>query len=166
MIHLIDVMTGEDRHLTDDAVIANEPLWSPDGKRLIYSGKDSSGFGTWMLEVDSGPARLVARDAVGIGWLFDGKRILALSESSMIDLVVVDVETGERSPVWPEMSRESGQPLRFRADDRGHRLVLLIGDEAGTHSLHELDLATLMTRRLAVLPPEAELIDWSDCLGR
>jgi dipeptidyl aminopeptidase/acylaminoacyl peptidase len=69
---LYDLESGDSRQLTSDPAYRDEyPLWSADGKTLLYARMDAKDeVSLWLLSIDSGEIRMVMEglSAGGQGW--------------------------------------------------------------------------------------------------
>jgi len=79
-IYLVDVGTGEERHLTPGLAgfKKQDPSWSPDGRRLVFTTDQSGYHNVAVLDLESGAVRiLTARnvDHARPKWSPDGDRI-------------------------------------------------------------------------------------------
>jgi TolB protein len=53
-IYLIDIVSGRERRLTEDAASDVSPVWSPDGKHLAFLSSREGGWAVYVLEIKSG----------------------------------------------------------------------------------------------------------------
>ncbi len=65
-IYVYSLDQGAPRRIREDFPIAREPVWLPDGERLVFAGRDSAGSqGWWITGLDaSPPVRVTALDAL------------------------------------------------------------------------------------------------------
>ncbi len=62
-IHLIDIVTGEERHLVPDSKEGNiDPAWSPDGEKIIFASNRSGSEEIWAIKVDGTELRQLTSD--------------------------------------------------------------------------------------------------------
>jgi len=89
---------GTDRmQLTFPPVEAQVPFISPDGARVVYA-TDS---GTFVIDINGGPAHKIYETSLNPMWSPDGKNVLLTTNSVGINssMQVIDPGTGKASPV-------------------------------------------------------------------
>ena len=89
---------GTDRmQLTFPPLEAHVPFISPDGARVLYT-TDS---GTFLIDINGGPAQKIYGTSLNPTWSLDGKTIIVTILSGGIDysMRMIDVGTGKASPV-------------------------------------------------------------------
>ena len=75
-IYVINANSSEERNLTGDAVSAGSPLWSPDGRKIVFwSGPDGNGWVS-VMNADGSKRRKLARNHGYVAWSPDGTKIL------------------------------------------------------------------------------------------
>ena len=106
---------GAPRNLTHDTALQEDPSWSPDGSRLVYSSDKGGGLPQlWIRDMASGQDRkLTSLDLQPLEavWSQDGTRIAFIAADGMwgtARLGVVEVASGK--VVW--LSGTLGQPGR------------------------------------------------------
>jgi Tol biopolymer transport system component len=102
-IGIVRVADGVFTRLTRSAA-DNEPVWSPDGRRIAFVRTVGSGRGLWVVDADGRNASRIASASVDYGihdpqWSPDGTSIIyskgALSESRLTDLWLVSSTGGD-----------------------------------------------------------------------
>jgi tetratricopeptide (TPR) repeat protein len=58
-LYLVDLSTGQETRLTDNAAADVAPTWSPDGKRLAFLSNRDGGWAVYILEIRSGQVQKV-----------------------------------------------------------------------------------------------------------
>ena len=86
-------------HLTQEAAVANEPAWSPDGQKLAYESDVTGDVEIFTMNVD-GTSRIPLTDGVGEDWhpdwSPDGSMIVfTSSRTGNWDLFTINVSNGE-----------------------------------------------------------------------
>jgi serine/threonine protein kinase/dipeptidyl aminopeptidase/acylaminoacyl peptidase len=133
---------GAPRRIHPEFTVIREPLWSPDGKRLIFWGKrDANVTGPeasewWVAPLDGGAAVATGAAAAlrsqGLSgfivpsvWLTDGRLLFAAAHGDSSDLWQLSLERG----TW----RAAGTPARITAGTgtSGQPSVAVVRDAAG-----------------------------------
>lgn len=145
------------RRLTDGKSLHGAPLWSNDGKRLVFwgTGRDNFSHDIYLVEPETiVPPRLIIA-AVGkswtpLDWSPDDRRLLLLHAAgrNATELHIADIATGSVTPL--PLSRladgSAAQPpyriaaARFAPDGRGVHLISALGGEFA--QLHYVDATT------------------------
>ena len=101
-VALGDLWTARDgklSRLTDDPYVQNEPVWSPDGRSLLYASDRSGTKELWIRDLSTGAERQLTTAAAGASmpsWSPDGKRVVFVIERGLgSELAGVDVASGE-----------------------------------------------------------------------
>ena len=122
---------GRAKAVTDIAMDARQPSWSPDGRKIAFQAYRTSTWQIWTMNADGSELRAVtddAGDAREPAWSPDGKRIAFSSDRmsrSGYDIWTIDVASGaltqvtsapsnEDTPVW-----RSDADIAFRSDRTG-----------------------------------------------
>ncbi|HLL12282.1 MAG TPA: S9 family peptidase [Rubrivivax sp.] len=98
---MCDMDGSNHRQLTSDLATVMQPVWSPDGSRIAFSGSAAEGdsqTGLFIIDVASGDVRCLADDELEVAaltdavcWTADGKRLLvARAHAGCHQLVSVD----------------------------------------------------------------------------
>ena len=160
-LFLHDPATGRARQLTEGRARNSAPVWSPDGKRIVFTStrRDGRSNDVWMMEVDDpASARLAFEAPDGTLWLAtdwspDGKQLLILNYVSITDsrIHLFDLESFRSRMIagGPEgrPGSYSGVYPRFDAGSEG---VFLATDALGEYlELVHLVLATGEWHRLS-----------------
>ena len=115
-IHVAPIAGGAaPQNLTHDAAMDEDPAWSPDGSKLVYSSDKGGGLPQlWIRDLASGQDRkLTSLDLQPLEavWSQDGTRIAFIAVDGMwgtAQLSVVDVASGRVTVLSPSL----GQPGR------------------------------------------------------
>ena len=144
---LYDFATQTDQRLTQNGAAgadANDVVWSPDGRQLVFSAYDSAdgyaqtqGKSIWMMPVDrSAPARLLLK-ALGDHWPAcftpDGRSLVYVLRTKPVnrrEIWTVPIDGGPPRPLLqtsynvgaPRFSPD-GRWLAFESDETGQREV-------------------------------------------
>jgi TolB protein len=80
--------------------------WSPDSRRLAFSGEEDQRYGVWLVRLDGSGLRLLAENASEPRWEPHGTRVGYDNNSAPGDVHVetLDVETGARKTIAPGYS--------------------------------------------------------------
>src|SRR5262249_13466567 len=104
-IHLLDLASGRDTRFTFDPVEDDNPLWSPDGNRIVWAARHSGILDLyWKAANGAGEDELLWKSAFTkrpVDWSKDGRFIVysEVTPETSNDLWVLPL-TGERKP-WP-----------------------------------------------------------------
>ncbi|HTX20117.1 MAG TPA: S9 family peptidase [Bacteroidota bacterium] len=82
-IYLVDAGGGTPRRLTEDSVSENHPVWSPDGKRMLFLSSKSGDSQIWCYDFDSSKSAQLTHFSGGVSdaaWTSDGKQIVFVSD--------------------------------------------------------------------------------------
>jgi Tol biopolymer transport system component len=107
-------------------LVDRSPTWSPDGLRLAFTRyfccDSSPNDGVYVIGADGhGLRRLVAEPASAVDWSPDG-RTLAVADSMSPAVSLVDVETGQSSPLPVSGLRAPASDIAWSPD--GEQLAL------------------------------------------
>jgi dipeptidyl aminopeptidase/acylaminoacyl peptidase len=147
-LYLFDVETKKSEALTDPALEASAPSWSPDGKWIAFlgrSGKDAERYNTsnvFVMEARAGatPRQITQYDGVKgsasrgrVEWSPDGSKLVYLQSSgakqgayNMNRLAVVAVAGGDLKILGEKLDRGVSAP-RFTRD--GSAILFLVADD-------------------------------------
>ncbi len=126
-----------------------DPLWSPDGKHVVYSGNDRDGItmDIYMSDIGTGtaPHLVVAgrdRPWAPLDWSPDGQKLLLWQPGSNGEstLFIGDVNTGSVLPAEAGGKHSGVRQARFSADGRG--IYISSEDDGDFAVLRYLDLTT------------------------
>jgi len=110
-IYRYDLAAGDVTLLTDGKSRNTDPVWSHDGKKLVYGSTRRTGDDVDLWEVDPANAKtdhLLARLQGGgwsaLDWSRDGKKILGVEEISANEtyLWILDANSGEKTVLTPK----------------------------------------------------------------
>ena len=83
---------------------ANHPLWTPDGKRVVFSGARAGNVNLFWIPVDgSGPATRLTTNAAAqfpAAWTPDGRTLVFHQCTSQCDIWALSMD-GQTTKVWP-----------------------------------------------------------------
>ncbi len=136
------------------------PLWSPDGKHVVFTGTDRDGTTTDIYMSDIGaltqPHLVVAgreRPWFPLDWSTDGQKLLLWQPGPNGDsaLFIGDVNTGGVVPAEAGGPHTAVRHARFSADGRGLYISSVDGGEFSV--LRYLDLVTHQARDITAAIP-------------
>lgn len=136
------------------------PLWSPDGKHIVFTSNDRNPAITdiYMSDLGAGtaPHLVVAgrdRPWVPLDWSADGQKLLLWQPGSndQSDLFIADVNTGSVLPVDAGGPHLGIRHARFAAD--GHGIYISSVDDGDFSQMRYLDLVTHQARSLTAAIP-------------
>ena len=136
-IFLIDLLRGVPRRLTFEPTRDTHPIWSPDGKRVVFGSERTGVFNLFERPADGvGPERqmLVSSDAkLPNDWSPDGKFILYTSLDPKADRDVMAMRTSDGMPIPVAAKEFDERDARFSPD--GH-WIAYSSDETGTAEVY------------------------------
>jgi dipeptidyl aminopeptidase/acylaminoacyl peptidase len=136
------------------------PLWSADGKHIVFTGNDRDGTTTdvYMSDVGAGtaPHLVVAgrdRPWTPVDWSPDGQKLLLLQQGSNDEstLFIGDVNTGSVLPAELGAKHVGIRQARFAPD--GHGIYLSSVEDGDFSQLRYLDPLTHQSRELTAAIP-------------
>jgi DNA-binding winged helix-turn-helix (wHTH) protein/Tol biopolymer transport system component len=109
---------------------ATAPIWSPDGQRIAFTSRDGSHMTLRSSDGNGAPTLLMDDDQVKVlnDWSPDGRHIVytRLSETTGLDLWIVDASTGASRPLLNTASGEAqarispdGEWVAYTSDETG-----------------------------------------------
>ena len=139
-IYVIDVASGATKRLTTDPKWDQSPVWSPDGRSVIFRSNRELKNPLWMRGIDGGESerRLIVgadgSDLLPTDWSPDGRVVLVERSppGGSRDLVSLAMPAGDRLEPWlatPFNEREA----RFSPDSRW---VAYQSDESGADEIY------------------------------
>jgi eukaryotic-like serine/threonine-protein kinase len=137
-IWLLDVASGVSQRFTFEAASKLYPVWSPDGRRIVYSWDRAGVLDLYVKAVDgAGNGTLLWSSSEPKGaydWSADGRFILYASNSTKTgtDLWALPL-TGDKTPVEVAHSAFNEYSGRFSPDGR---LVVYYSNESGRPELY------------------------------
>jgi Tol biopolymer transport system component/predicted Ser/Thr protein kinase len=133
-VHVFDLMRGTDTRVTSAAGSEYAPIWSPDGRRLVFSwDKDAPPYLHQLVLDSSSPAQPLVRPSGSVqtpgDWRPDGTLIAyeATDPVTASDVWVLPM-TGDRTPTAFVKTRFNETAPRFSPDGRW---LAYVSDEAG-----------------------------------
>ena len=106
------------RQLTRDPGIEDPVAWSPDGERIAFFSRRTTGGDTYLIDVDGGDVVQLTSEPgaqVANAWLPDGRIVMASfapgDRLALADWYLVDPDGGERTPL-PELD-EALDPIAW-----------------------------------------------------
>ncbi len=136
------------------------PLWSADGRHIVFTGNDRDGTTTdvYMSDVGAGtaPHLVVAgrdRPWTPVDWSADGQKLLLLQQGSNDEstLFIGDVNTGSVLPAELGAKHLGIRLARFAPD--GHGIYLSSVEDGDFSQLRYLDPLTHQSRELTAAIP-------------
>jgi serine/threonine-protein kinase len=136
-VWVTDIAAGTTQRLTDDEADNNDPQWSPDGVRVVYSVNAPGGKDLAVQRAEGGEARLLARrDGTQFpnDWLRDGSALLVTEQDSRggSDILVQPADGSPARPYAATPARESaarvspdGRWIAYTSDQSGRAEVFL-----------------------------------------
>lgn len=92
-LHLLDLLTGDVRPLTQTSAFEGHPTWSPDGAWIAYESYDGNDLDIWILRVDGSEDPIQLTNAPSMdaspSWDPGGRRIAFVSDRDGLPEVYV-----------------------------------------------------------------------------
>jgi Tol biopolymer transport system component/tRNA A-37 threonylcarbamoyl transferase component Bud32 len=136
-IYVIDVATGARTQLTSDPSWEQNPVWSPEGRRVAYLARPGGRQDVYIQDAAGGNERRVTEASIaGViqinDWSSDGKYLLLTASTTAGDeLVRLSVSDGRLEPWVASKAAEGG--ARFSPDGRW---VAYLSAETGSTEVH------------------------------
>lgn len=143
-IYLFDLGSGSLRKLTDNLPYDNDPVWSPDGRRIAFNSYRDGNYEVYLMDTDgSNLARLTANevDDYVSGWSPDGQTILLSADAEPnggSDIYRVDIVGGGETALADFPSDEyqpaaspDGRWIAFTSMRDGYREIYLMNPGGG-----------------------------------
>jgi Tol biopolymer transport system component/imidazolonepropionase-like amidohydrolase len=101
---------GTPQRITHDPFVETDPMWSPDGKSILYSCDRDGSMDLWIRDMAAGVDRKLAPFAMNGAWSPDGKRVAFINADE--EIAVVQVQAGSSSDIKKVHDRlnEPGRP--------------------------------------------------------
>ena len=167
-VYLVEVQTGRAVRLTDGPLYAVNPVFTPDGERVLYVRLDDKWEDHEVISVapDGSDRQVVVSDTdffdYSYGGTFgyplvspDGERVLFRSQrSGHVNIWTVPLDGGEPEPLAPEEAEQSDAAWvpAFAGMTGGGQLVAYTSNRNGTLELRVADASTGESR--AIFSPE------------
>ncbi|TCO54164.1 serine hydrolase [Actinocrispum wychmicini] len=156
-LHVLDVLTGETRRLTDGDWDASDPVWSPDGRTLAFTAAAEPNadvdltVAAYLIDIDADaePRLLGPADGrlSGLRWHPDGRSLLAVgrldTKVGLSQLFRIRTKDGATEQIT-DADRSVAAP-QFVAEGRG---VVFCVRDGGDTSLSVLDVESGQVERL------------------
>ncbi len=145
-IYVVSLDGRHKRCLTESKSINTRPVWSPDGKSIVYISADSPGSkdssaGIYVIKTDgSGKKRVSEIGAYEVAWSPDGKSLLIQSAA---ELVLASVDGSPASDLTPVI----GRPLDAVFTPDGKEVMFRLNYD-GTWHLYAIRLDTKKLRQI------------------
>jgi len=134
---LLDTARGVFNRLTDDSFINNNPVFSPDGSRLIYQSNPKGRLDLYELPITGGSSKAVLitdENKAPLDWSADGRFLLYKSQNRTTgwDLWAVAMD-GSQQAIPVVQSKGDDRDGQFSPDGR---FVAYQSDESGQHEIY------------------------------
>ena len=107
---LLPTAGGTPTRMTGDPALDTGPMWSPDGKSIVYSSDRAGGMNLWIHDVAANSDRQLTRlrvAAMEASWSRDGRRVAFVDAEGQVQSV--DVATGSVTKLHDHLN-EPGRP--------------------------------------------------------
>ncbi len=101
---------GAPRRITSDAALDTGPMWSPDGRSIVYSSDRTGGMNLWIHDVAAKTDRQLTKlrgAAMEAAWSPDGRRVAFVDADGQVQ--VADVASGAVAKLHDHLN-EPGRP--------------------------------------------------------
>jgi serine/threonine protein kinase/Tol biopolymer transport system component len=148
------------KQLTDDGFKNRQPVWSPDGRRLLFYSNRGGGYEAWIMNADGGVPEPVLpsgqEPVMAPLWSPDGRRVACTygGKAAVIDLTL-PLESRRAKPL-PAAAGETFYPNSWSADGKGlaGNMARLDGSTAEGIGLHLLGSRTYLRWTSRGIDPE------------
>ena len=137
-IWVLDVAHGTNRRLTFDPAVENYPVWTPDGKQIVFASSRGGHSDLYMHAADgSGEDQLLLKsdeDKIPTGFSTDGRYLLftVSDPKTHNDIWVLPME-GDRKPI-PFLRTEFNEgQAQFSPDGRW---IAYVSNESGSNEVY------------------------------
>jgi serine/threonine protein kinase len=160
-LYMLDLRTGAESQLTDNASPDSYPSVSPDGRFVVFQSNRDGDIDIFVLEIETSNLRQITDNTIWDrlpSWSPDGERIVFSSDTrndETFDLYSIRPDGTDLQPVLSNGARNSH--ARWSTD--GRYIVFTTGatDEADSWEIARLDLETGETVNLT----DNDSADWS-----
>ena len=108
------------KQLTDDAFKDRVPVWSPDGRQLLFYSNRGGGYESWIVNADGGePERVLPAGGKPVTvplWSPDGRQVACTYDGSAAVIDLVPPLESRRAEPLPEAAGETFYPLSWSVD--------------------------------------------------
>jgi hypothetical protein len=163
----IQNVDGSDlRRLTNDVASNFWPVWSPDGRRIVYTSAQLTGPETWVAAADGSGAEKLMDGFFRGDWMKDpnGPGTLMVTSSRLNNLhgAVRRVDPERGTVLWETPVYETGFSVPMFSSD-GRRISIPFQESRNASAIHVLDTATGRAQVVARLPFTVQFrADWAD----
>lgn len=161
-LYLVHSSTGQAQRLRETSTEDIDASWSPDGRQVLFSGREGTNTDLWLIDAETRAARrLTDHPAFDRGGRFapDGKTIAFLStrEAGVSKLFLMDADGGN---VRRATSLVEGGELNHAWSPDG-KSIAFVNEVGRRKALFVLDLATGQARRINADKTSATDPAWS-----
>jgi Tol biopolymer transport system component len=108
-VWVMDADGSNRKRLTDHPALDGEGEWSPDGKQIVFVSERTGNGDLYLMDADGSHQKQLTFNEKALDWTPhwspDGKKIAYLCDDTpkaILELWVMDLETGEKKPLTPE----------------------------------------------------------------
>ena len=166
-IYVINADGSEEQNLTGDGLSAGAPLWSPDGRKIVFwSGPDGNGWVS-VMNSDGSERRMLAHNHGYVAWSPDGRKILLRRGGAQGDrngvgatkaYAVVANADGSGLRTLTRIAVVNGQSLNWSPDGRK---VVFVSDRDGNQEIYVINADGSGRRNLTRHPGHDSDPAWS-----
>jgi len=107
---LVDPKGGYARQILMTNSLCMRPVWSADGKKIVFASDKSGNYDIWSLSIEDWKLKQLTTDPnldTSPAWSPDGRRIAFVStRTGKMKIWIKDLETGKLSTVFPFKDKE------------------------------------------------------------